>query len=582
MKKYHVRNSIEGGKRTIYGYDLQDVRAWALVLGGAGAFGALLYILAEPAAGLVNDAMPLSGSVRGRGTNYPGLADENGLEHQLKWLGAIIPLSFLLAMVGPSIAKKGSRLLRGYRVNARHVPYLVPILTGLGYLYLAYPPGAYASNARMHWVDQFYGRSDHFLYSLVKIPPRVFYEHPYIYVGLIGAANSLLVVLILKRIGAPIYLQGLGGISFAISSNLLTFANMAEDVQINIFAMLLTLLFIVARRWILVGVGLFLLFLGRPPLVLLAVSLGVVGVVMMVVRRRRGVSEELTDSMRNIAVALAIAGILFVLWFGFLSAADSNWMTPPEGPLPSTVSGNPVKSVDGFELHRGSGAYLLHALWVFPVPVVVGAIATIGRITRLSKRTIFNLSVVGTFLVLSMLFLELVPTMYYNVRYLTYYYVPLWLICIIGVNGILHPWAERQTNLIRRAVGAGLIVTLCLAPLAPHSPAFARKEKLKDRPITELHEVQDQLQELGEGSELVTTFGQHTWVNYLSYVFKRPFGNWTVVEDVGASERVEEPTVFVVRREEVGDLVSDGGSYFLSYIGSGVAVVWSPKPRATE
>lgn len=511
--------------------------------------GVGLALLGDDLTAFLNGPLPDAATVRSDGTKYPSFADIRGWGYQLRLLGVVVaavPIGALLSL-HPDVSRLASELSN--RLSSRYLLALALLLavSFALYAYLAYPPNAWPSNARMHWLDQFYGRSDHFFYTLVKLPHVVFYEMPHIWQGINGALSVALTYGIGRQVFRPRWGAFLLAIGFLLSSNMLMFANMAEDVSVAVTALLLAV-YAYTRNCIYgFGVALFIVFLARPQLSLLAGAFVVTHAIYWARdRQTERVGSRLLNGLRepfflrNIAVFVA----LFVVWGIVLTALDARYFLTGSGLIDqaSFLDLEP-RSVDGFLLTPFSGAYFYHFLWVYPLPLLLANAYVAVRFRRLSRSGQQLFIWCWIFILGSLVFLEAATTSYYNVRYITYYW-PLVL-----VAGSLAPTILRIRGFKKRRFGTVAIVSiLLLSVVTPYTDAFSRRAEIEGRDLTTLYADRHEIRELVEGrkGKVYSTYTAHTQKNYVAFILKEPFG---VVKGMKSGMRLPDQS-FLIRPSE--------------------------------
>src|SRR5262249_40066081 len=139
------------------------------------------------------------------------------------------------------------------------VAVVVVVLAGAAiYGFFGYPHNAIPTNSRIHWVDIYNIRADEWFYTLVKLPHHLSYNAPYPSQAINGALNVALLYFIgrtfLRRGPLPIVLA----LTYLGSSLMLAFANTAEDVQLNVAALLFAYLMYLRRSTPWLGIALFI------------------------------------------------------------------------------------------------------------------------------------------------------------------------------------------------------------------------------------------------------------------------------------------------------------------------------------
>lgn len=470
-----------------------------------------LYAVAHPLARRLGDALPEAATVSSAGTAFPGLAE--GLGFGLRGL-AIVLVAVAATLVTAGIRADGVRWRERRDVLTRvALPLLVMTAAAL-YGYLGYPHNGFPTNSRIHWVDIYFDRADSFHYTLVKLPHRLFYDAPYLLQAINAAVNVLLAyalgrTLLARRVLALVMAAALVG-----SSLMSTFADTAEDVQLNVAALLFASL-AYARRWTpWLGVSLVLAVMGRPQLVLVWVAVVAAEVLAVPDGQPRSLGHRLRAARSNrfLLVNLGAATALFLAWHTYLVSRDANWFLHDGKLLDAPFTELAAREIDGFVISRFSGAYLLHALWIFPVVYLVATAMVAGSLRRLplpSRRfAIFSWTVCLGGILAS----ELEPLSYFNVRYLTY----LWPFVMVSA------WLVLDTPLVKRMGVAAPTVALALSAITPYWQFVDTRERMTRQPVTRAFDDRGELRDLVGGARVATTFELPGVKNYLAYLFKRP------------------------------------------------------------
>jgi len=491
---------------------------------------------------VIADILPLRMTVSSAGTAYPAFAE--AAPFMIRTMGLVI----LAGVAGGLIAtrERVTALLRRHECVATWVA-LGLLLAGTAVLYgwLAYPHNAGPSNSRIHWVDIFYNRRDRFFYVLVKPFHMLFYEMPHVLQALNGVVNVALVYAIGARLFASRWIALLMSLSFAASGLMLGFANGAEDVMINV-AFLLLVVLLAVRRSPLLGVGLFLVHLGRPPFILFAIAFAAAEILFSTPEGERVTLRGLLrGAVRNryLTRTLAVTGGLFLLWHLSLWIAGVNWILA-NGRLFDVPSFDlQARSIDGFDIYPWSMTYTLHLLWIIPAPILLtNAAAALGlrRMKREDARLfVFIWLFVGAHLLMS----EYISQLYFNVRYLTYLF-PLTMITAWMALRI------RRRDSAWRPVVAGLTVLLAASTLITSTEAFEFRRKLLGNSISQTFYDRAELRDL-VGERPVATDLNLSSRNYLAYVLKRPLAEIHEVSTAG--EFLDGALVFTADVRAYGD-----------------------------
>jgi hypothetical protein len=371
--------------------------------------------------------------------------------------------------------------------------------TAVWFGWLSFDHNAFSSNSRIHWVDYFVpsSRMDDYAYALIRIPHYLFYENPYIWQSLNAAANAGILLLIARRIGLT-PLASLGAASaIAISGNLLVFANTGEDLLFNFGLIALVLLSLTFQKPVWIGVCLALATLGRPQFMLL-VPCVLAGEVLTDIRHHRSLRAIRWPYLVSIAVTVGVlisaSQMLFTVIGDRYLFVDGRIMTFSANWQISSIE------VDGFLIDAFSGTYLWHFLWIFPAPVLLGALASLWFVPRLDRRVqaLVHTSAFG--IVALLLLSEAIPLLYFNVRYLTYL-LPFLLVMawsLIASVDKHKSWASGSPR-----VRVLLTVCMLLSPIVIPSGALDGRRIRAERVEYELLEVRNELRTAAAESEQV-------------------------------------------------------------------------------
>lgn len=461
--------------------------------------------------------LPISFQVRSAGTFFPSFLDPHsrGFEFQIFMTGLLLMVGIALSVIARRLSTPRQLLLQTENLVTKHprvIGAIFAVICGSFYFYLASPPNAYPTNARMHWVDNFFERQTNFFYVLVKLN-LLFYETPPVLVAILGAVIFALMFACLQLATQKTLYALFGSITFSFASNVIIFANMAEDVLLNISALLLFAYFYLRRNPLGTGLGLFVVFLGRPSFILLPVAFcaGEFFAATLTASENscwRRARLALIDQffMRTLACFVALFfgwhSTLLLLGFHYLSDAITK-----VGELKRIP-------VEGFTIFQFSGAYLGHILWTFPIIVLFFCGRVLWRNNRLAlplRAFVFSLAF---FVFFNLLLLESLPMHYYNVRYLSYLFPLLWIIAWIP--------CKRVADDHRPRIGLNLgILLLGMSPFTIHADPIGARNNLSKRPYVQLYEHRMELRRL-VGNEIVySADAVPGYLNYISYLLKR-------------------------------------------------------------
>jgi hypothetical protein len=477
---------------------------YALVVLGAVA------LLAWPAAPRVafhlGRWLPAAAVVRSRGTPFPALPQA------LPFTLRATAFALLAASVVGCIARFWPRRWR-WTTRVDVVAVVLVVLAGAAiYGFFGYPHNAIPTNSRIHWVDIYNIRADSWFYALVKLPHRLFYNEPYALQAINGAVNVALMYLIGRTIFRRGPLPVVLALTYLGSSLMLAFANTAEDVQLNVAALLFAYLMYLRRSTPWLGIALFVVVLGRPQLVY--ISAVVVAVEFLVQERREGQGRfRNLFSNRFLLGNVGIAAGIFVAWDVFLTLRHQNWFLHNGRLIDTVLVDLKPLPTDGFTISAFSGAYILHGLWIFPAFLTLGAIVALVRIRELpntAKRALlFGVFAVGGGVLIS----EAEPLFYFNFRYLAYLFP---LLAVAAFTCLVLP-ARR-----RRVFGvAALAALLCFGAATTHWQAFEQRRQMLASPIVGAFADRGHLRSLIGDAPAGTTSASIGDTNYISYLLRR-------------------------------------------------------------
>lgn len=482
---------------------------------GVALVGVAVAVAATPIADLLDAVLPASGRGRGLGTNFESF-EVLGPE-LVRRTGAVILAGAAVVLVAGLV---GGRLARWPSVRPWFRPVVqgaIALGTAVWYGWLARPHNAYPSNARYHWVDYPRVDTDNYFYAAGRIPHLVFYDAPYLWKAINIAALVGLLAWISNRLRLSLPASIAMCVSPAVATNLLLFADTAEDVTLNVTLLIGTVAALLTRRPVVVGLALALAVLGRPTFVLLAGCL-VAAEIVTALRHpadepgaSRWAASTRSFESRFVGVTLGVFAVTtlgFQVLFGVLGRRylftngriiDTGWLDVLE----------PV-DVDGFTISPLSGAYLFHLLWAMPAVLVVGAAMSVRAGGRADRTT----SVVLHFCLFAtvgiLLAHELKPLGAYNIRYLTYVwpflFVSAWCVLAVGSPGM--------SARLRAGAVTVLLLGLVVLPVDP----VERRQQVAQRDESELLAVRRDLDRLIGDDEVVVTFGGRTTRNLLAYV----------------------------------------------------------------
>ena len=501
--------------------DRSSARSGAVALLVAGV---IIVAAVAPIADLIEFLLPTRGEVSSRGTAFRSFADVG--EQVVRRTGAVVALAALASLVvGRLRWSSDGRLHRGF--GSALAPLLM-IVGAVWYGWLGNPHNGFPTNARIHWVDFETSRVDDFFYAAGRLPHWIFYDVPYVW----QAINAAIVVGLAFAIGRRLGLSTLGaaamGATPLVATNLLLFADTAEDVLLNTALLLFVCLAALRREPVTLGVALTMAVLGRPSFLILGACVAV-GEALGELRRTssvRAATRELFSRYVVVTGAVTVVGII-VSQAVMEILGDRYFFVDGKiidtGPLSSA---EPVE-VEGFVISAFSGAYLAHLVWMMPLTFLVGTVYAVVRASRLpepiERFVYFGAAAAVVVLVVH----ESQPLLYYNVRYLTYVWPFLFVTAWAG-------FAALRVGSARPSLHAAVVVALFAGSLAVPADPVGLKRTIEARPDVELLEVRDELRALGDDGFIAMTFGSRSSRNFMAYVMRS--GGWTIHSGADAAD----------------------------------------------
>ena len=297
------------------------------------------------------------------------------------------------------------------------------------------PPHLSPSNFRVLWVDPILGHSPwistiYFLPTLFKTTFIQYFGVDYtpLFVAFCVAISTLLFFDSCRQLQFSRLLSIAATLSFIFSSHLLVFYQPSEDVTfINIFS-LLTVNAFIRRRAFIFGLAIAALLLSRPEMFTLPVALFVADSFETFRRSNRPFFERLaaaTTANRFLLfsglLAIGVVAPFHLVWLheGIHFLQQLSFTSGRFQPIP----------IDGFTLGTFSGAYFLHALWIFPPVIVAATVAAAGaKDTDFDERRRLALAAMLSFLgAIAFLEIDSNHMPYFNFRYTVYAYPMLLL-----------------------------------------------------------------------------------------------------------------------------------------------------------
>lgn len=499
---------VAGSRRTI------------VLLVAAFVVGLIWVLAAGGIADVIGALLPERAKVRGLGTNFERF--EMVAPTVVRRSGFVLMGAAAVGAV-VEIATRHERVASFADVVAetRHRRWVRPATqvaiaagTAVWYGWLAHPHNAYRSNARFHWVDYLTFDSDNYFYAAGRIPHLVFYDSPHLW----HAINAGLVVLVVAWIANRLRLSWLASLGMcvtpALASNVLLFADSAEDVLLNMLLLLLLIAAMLAHRPTLVGLALSGVVLGRPSFIVLVACVPG-AVVLHAVRECAGSWTnriKLVDwrfaglSLASMVVSTAVLQILFtVLGRRYMFTRGRVIDTGPLEDIHPT-------DVDGFMISAFSGTYTLHLLWVLPLTLLLGAFMSVWAARRYPTVDATAVYFCGLASVAIPFVHESQPLGYYNIRYLCYVWPFVFVMSWIA-------FARRQRHGPPSWI-AGLVALLVLGTVVLPVDPIGTKRRIEERSETELLEFRREVDELVGDGNVIITFGGGSTENLLAYVIR--------------------------------------------------------------
>ena len=472
--------------------------------------------------------LPDSMIPRSAGTYFPAFDHPTGFGLQLERLGYLLIISAAIGLAAPrlnalatSLSSPGLERETAYRLGLA----LLGIAGFALYLYFGWWPDAYPSNARIHWVDGFFDRADRHTYALTKWVNQLFYDSPRLLVALYGMANTLLFAAVTRQLTGKRYIALLAGVSYLISSNMLLFANMAEDVNLSMLVLLACSYAYLRDKPVAFGLLGFLASAARPTHVLLFASLWGIDWLGHFFRDlpQRGVTKAFIEACRSrflVRSAIAILAPL-LLWHGWMISADQHFLFTNSNSTIDNLSAQQSIEIDGFHISQFSGAALFHFFWIFPI-TALGAWLLFPVVLKSLSRKQRVFAIASTLFVLTNIALvEYLKMYYFNVRYITYYF-PLVLACAWMV--------AAQLTVSHRPLQWMAIAVLTFSTATPFNYAPSRTAKVASYPFSKLYDSRFELRELtADCRHIFTDFERRSQRNFLSYLLKRPAGEISAI-----------------------------------------------------
>ena len=333
------------------------------------------------------------------------------------------------------------------------------------------------------------------------------------------------------------------GATVAISGNLLLFANTAEDVFVNIVVLLLVFVTLLTRHPIALGLALALAMLGRPPFVLLIFA--VLGGDMLAHLRRTRSVRELPWRFPIVAGLVALVTIV-ACQVAFEFFGDRYLLVDDALISASSLENLDPIEVDGFLISPFSGAYVGHAAWIFPLPLLIAAAAGLVRAHRRSVAVEGLVYACALGILAIVLVNEATPLLYYNVRYLTYNLPMLVLMAWSLWAPPEHPQMARGSA-PQAAFRSVAFAVMLLAPMMIPADPIGDKRDNQARPEHQLTDISDDIGDLAADRELHVQGGTSTR-NFVAYMLRRDVATINLLP----SNEDPESGVVIVRKGEGG------------------------------
>lgn len=472
------------------------------------------------------------------GTFYPSFGDPRGFAHQLAWISFFFLLTSPLYLVPKRYLLRVLELFSPSGPVIKSLSLLLVSTTGALYCFLASPPNAFPSNAAIHWVDGLLHPAYLSRYPLIGAIHSLFYDYPAILMALLGATNCYLMYRVGKELLSNQFHSVLMAMSFVLSAPMLIFANMAEGLHIVVCLTLLASLFYLQRKLLPLVITIFLGVLARPQL------LSLVGAIMMAefassYAQERSLKRCISLTIRNSflmrlclwlgAAWIVYQGLTAIGGFNmFYQVGEYNVM----GYLNRSTATAKAVAVDGKTIRMFSGSYIIHFLWAFPWATTACSLYALVR-SRLANDIQYRfLAFALTYVTINIVFHDLFPINYYNIRYLSYVYPTLLL-----SSWLVMPIIAKQSLQFRLLV-AGL---LTFGPFFMWNSSLSTKIFLEDHRLTPLVAARFELRELqlsGDSAKLFTNLPAKQDKNFIAYVFKTPRSSIDVVKDISSVDGV--------------------------------------------
>lgn len=502
--------------------------------------GVLLAYYSGPVAAAIGRILPLAMTVKSRGTHFSNFSDADGFAAQLQvWAGLATILITIRLFGVPGFLQKartwklwgaGARSPLGSELAVGLMLLSVPML----YLYLSSPLNMYSTNAYLHWVGNKFDIPLRAAYPSLYLTHSLFDRYPAaLHTGLVALSTASIYAAARMYFLCPWKAGGLV-ISLMLGGNFLLFSDVSEDVMQNVAILSLVLVSYISRWPFVFGLAAAFSYLGRVQFVsTFGAAIAAELLVWLLVDRKTG--QNLKDLLKRkfiwtnslaFACCFPLVNLAMISWLGrsSLGVADA---------AIGAVSAMEPLETDGFTIRPFSGAFLLHSLWNYPLPLVVGALSSVflwRRFSPIQFRTIlFCVIVVGC----NLLAHDVIVAYYYNIRYITYY-LPF-LALAAWTSALVLPVQARWAAL----------AFLVIAPLAVPSGVLVARAKTAGRPLQELVPLRDYLIDQADAGGVYLSWSSKFDQQFLGYVFR-----------ASRNERRRDDMSFIVRGTKWQDVPS--------------------------
>lgn len=457
--------------------------------------------------------------VPSRGTRYAAFSEFfGGFANAAISLGILIPAWILwLRLRGRGMNRTPNRNSLLGTVLCAIVPAAA---CGIVWWYLSSWPYAFPSNARMHWVEAM--DPEHYLQYLYWLTAAIhlaFYDHPAMVTAGCGAVAAGTMAISLRVLGLGTWYAALGAVGLFLGPQLLTFANMAEDLPIVIAATCLALAGFVGGRGWMFGAACALLVLARPQAGLLFVA----GLAAWAVDRSVTAPDRSPPKLLSRLIFDAYPWTALLAWIAILIPPHLWMLGHGVGQFadPFDMSIYKAIEIEGFLIHNWSGAFVLHALWMTPAVMLGSGLIALTIPFRQPTWSMGTRVVVMAVLYIAgtLILYERLSMSYFNWRYLAYLLPVLSLLAFVPVVAVLRrPFA----------FGPVLAVVVALSPMAASGGGFAALHKARTHRFAPLWTNRDAVRLVTDGSPVYYMNRGRTGKpdrNQLCYLLRKHFKN---------------------------------------------------------